>query len=311
MSEGKDRPRHAIGAVERRTGLSVHTLRAWEKRYGAVQPFRTEGGHRLYSEEEVRRLRVLAELTEQGHRIGSVATVPMDELEDLLEATRRDAAVTARPPGVEALEEARIRELMRGVRDLDTDRLEAAFRRAAMERSAHGLIEGVIAPFLRGVGRAWEEGEVSPAQEHLASRVVSRTLAWVLDAFRSEPSAPLIVVATPRGQRHELGALLAAATAAARGWRIAYLGGDLPGEEIAGAARATDAQAVGLSIVYPSDDPSMAAELRALRAGLGPGTAVLVGGAGAEGYAGVLEEIGGRRLDDYPALRAELEVLAP
>lgn len=311
MNDGSSEPGHAIGAVESRTGLSAHTIRAWEKRYGAVEPARTEGGHRLYSEAQVRRLRLLHELTEHGHRIGSIAALPTGELTSLLESTRRDvAAVPPEAPGERAPDETRIRELMTAVRELDAERIDAVFRRTALERSAHDLVEGVISPLLRRIGEAWERGDVSPAEEHLASGVVSRTLAWVLDAFQAEPGAPLAVVATPAGQRHALGALLAAATAAARGWRIAYLGPDLPGGEIASATRTTGAGAVILSLVYPSSDPALGDELRALRAGLPEGASLLVGGAGAASYADVLEEVNARVLGGYDELRRELDVLA-
>ncbi|MFW6175562.1 MAG: MerR family transcriptional regulator, partial [Acidobacteriota bacterium] len=284
-------------------------LRAWEKRYGAVEPARTEGGHRLYSEAEIRRLQLLHRLTEMGHRIGRIATVPTGELDSMLEAARRDASTVRDRSEAPEAEDWTVVQLMEAVRELDADQLESSFRQAALERTAHGLIEEVISPLLRRIGEAWQEGEVSPAQEHLASRVVSHTLSWVLDAFQPPPDAPLAVIATPSGQRHELGALLAAATAAASGWRIAYLGGDLPGEEIARAARATGARAVALSIVYPPDDPGLGEEMRALRAGLGDDTRLLVGGDGTPAYARVLEEVGARTLDGYGALRSELEAL--
>ena len=311
MEETANGPEHSIGAVASRTGLSAPTIRAWEKRYGAVEPDRTGGGHRVYSEAQVRRLRLLHDLTEHGHRIGSIAGTPTEELASLLEATRRDLAAARPGDGLgTGEEEERIRELMEAVRAMDAERLEAAFRRTALERSAHDLIEGVVSPLLRRVGEAWERGEVTPAQEHLASGVVSRTLGWVLASFRADVGAPLAVAATPSGQRHALGALLAAATAAARGWRISYLGADLPGEEIAAAARRTGARAVILSLVYPPADASLAGELRALRAGLPAGTALLVGGQAAPGYADALEEAGARVLGGYDELREELDALA-
>lgn len=311
MEETANGPEHSIGAVASRTGLSAHTIRAWEKRYGAVEPARTEGGHRVYSEAQVRRLRLLHDLTEHGHRIGSIAGMPTEELASLLEATRRDLAAPRPGDGIGTQEEEeRIRELMEAVRAMDAGRLDAAFRRTALDRSAHELIERVVSPLLRRVGEAWERGDVTPAQEHLASGVVSRTLGWVLESFRADPAAPLAVAATPSGQRHALGALLAAATAAARGWRISYLGADLPGEEIAAAARKTGARAVMLSLVYPPADASLAGELRALRAGLPARTALLVGGQAAPGYADALEEAGARVLGGYDELREELDALA-
>lgn len=327
MSE--ERARHSIGVAETRTGLSAHTLRAWEKRYGAVEPDRTEGGHRLYSDEQIRRLGVLGRLTERGHRISHVADLPTDELVSLLETTVEESrgssgTRTGREggPRVEAwgsdgddraVSEAASeleRELFDAIRDYDADRLENAFRRGALELSARVLIEDVVAPLLRRVGEAWREGEVSPGQEHLLSGVVMRTLGWILDSYRTPPGAPKIVVATPVGQRHNLGALLAAATAASIGWETVYLGGDLPAGEIAEAANGTEARAVALSIVYPEDDPELASELRTLAERLPSGTPLLVGGASAGAYGAVLEEVGARRLAGYAELRGALAGLA-
>lgn len=311
-------PRHSIGVAETRTGLSAHTIRAWEKRYGAVEPERSEGGHRLYSDEEIRRLRLLHELTRRGHRISHVAGLSTDEVEALLEETRTEArraeaeSASSARGGAAAGDEGGVRtaelrdELFAAILEYDGNRLEAAFRRGALELSARELIEGVIAPLLTRVGAAWQEGEVTPGQEHLLSGIVMRTLGWILDSYRPAPDAPAVVVATPAGQRHNLGALLAAATAASGGWRPVYLGGDLPAAEIAAAARRTDASAVALSVVYPEDDPVVEEELRALVDDLPTGTAVLVGGRSAGSYAAVLEEVGARLLTGYDQLRRSL-----
>ena len=307
-------PRHAIGVVETRTGLSAHTIRAWEKRYGAVEPDRSEGGHRLYSDEEIRRLRLLHELTERGHRISHVADLDTDEIEALLEETvadeRRtgtaDAGAPAGPLPMSGSSAELRDELFEAILSYDGDRLEAAFRRAAMELSARELIEEVIAPLLQRVGDAWEEGEVSPGQEHLLSAVVVRTLGWILDSYRPSPDAPKAVVATPTGQRHNLGALLAAATVASSGWQSVYLGGDLPGDEIAEAARRTGARVVALSLVWPESEPEVEDEIRALAGGMPEETALLVGGSSAGSYAGVLEEVGATLLSGYDQLRSTL-----
>lgn len=303
--------RHPIGAVETRTGLSAHTIRAWEKRYGAVEPGRSEGGHRLYSDEQVRRLRLLGELTERGHRIGQIASLPTGEVEALLERTLADArsapgARRGEPSTRSPVAEELRQELFEAIRGYDGDAMDAAFRRGALELSARELIEEVVAPLLQRVGEAWEAGEVSVAQEHLASGVVMRTLGWILDAYEASEDAPRIVVATPAGQRHNLGALLAAATAAGCGWRPVYLGGDLPAAEIAEAVRRTGARGVALSLVYPEDDPDVDAELRELRRRLPEGAAMLVGGRSAGAYAATLQEVGARLLEGYDGLRTEL-----
>lgn len=304
--------RHPIGVVESRTGVSSHTLRAWEKRYGAVEPDRTEGGHRLYSDEEIRRLRLLHRLTEQGHRIGQMADLPTEELESLLERDRAARAPSRdRAGGENGLPVELLDDLYSAVRDFDGRRLDSAFRRAALQLDVHRLINDVVAPMLRRIGEEWSQGDLSPAEEHLASGVVVRTLGWVMNNFDAGPDAPGVVTATPTGQRHNLGAMLAAATAAAAGWRVTYLGGELPAEEIVRAVRGTGARAVAVSVVYPPDDQETEEALRTLVDRLPPETALLAGGRSVASYRPVLEERGAAILEDFHDLRAVLEEIFP
>ena len=134
-------------------------------------------------------------------------------------------------------------------------------------------------------------------------------LAQLTAAYRVGEQAPVLVVATPLGQRHELGALMAALSAAAEGWKVVYLGADLPAEEIAYAALETRAVAVALSIVYPPDDPRVLDELRRLRRALSDDMALFVGGNGASGYKTVLAEIGAKSSTDLYAFRGWLDQL--
>lgn len=191
---------------------------------------------------------------------------------------------------------------------MDPARLEAVLRRAVVALSAAEFVDGVAAPLLAEVGEGWKAGRIGVAHEHAASSVLRRVLGLMGEAADVPGGAPGIVVATPAGQAHEFGALLAATTAAAEGWRVTYLGADLPAEEIAAAARHRGARTVALSLVYPGDDPRLADELRRLRAALPPGVEVVVGGSAAERQRGVLEEIGAAwvpRLADFRALLHE------
>jgi MerR family transcriptional regulator, light-induced transcriptional regulator len=114
------------------------------------------------------------------------------------------------------------------------------------------------------------------------------------------------LIGTPAGQAHELGAMLAATTAAGNGWRVIYLGPDLPAEELARAARQVRADAVALSIIYPTSDAQVTDELRRLRAELGPKVGIVIGGSGANSYGDVLRDIGADTLTSLAALRSWL-----
>ncbi len=308
---------HPIRVVARRTGLSAHVIRAWEKRYGAVEPKRTPTQRRVYSTEDLERLSLLRRATLAGRSIGQIAKLATPELKRLVEEDE-SAAASVRPPRP-APEEPRpgapsdgaqlLAACIEAAGRLDTAALQRALDEASVSLSRPALMEQVIVPLMHRVGDAWRDGSLRIAHEHLASAVVRSFTGSLNGAFHVSTNAPEIVVTTPSGQLHEIGALLAAATAASEGWRVTYLGPSLPADEIAAAARQTGARAVALSVVHPIDDPHVRIEIQRLSQLVGPETTILVGGRGASSYRSVLEAIGARYLPDYQSLRATLESL--
>ncbi len=303
--------RHPIRLVAGRTGLSRDVLRAWEFRYGAVEPLRTPGGQRLYSDEDIERLRLLRLALDAGRRIGQISALNMDELHQLVREDEKAAVEMVLREGPR-LDDRRSAEFLDGalaaVEALDAGRLETTLNRALISLEAAELIESVISPMMTRIGELWWNDHLDPSHEHLATAVASR----VLDRIRAtahRADGPSIVVATPRGQRHELGAMLAAAVAATEGWRVTYLGIDLPAESIVTAAAAVSARAVALSVIYPTDDEALADELVTLRRGLPEHVKILVGGQGASGYAEALDEIGAVRPRSAAALAAALRLV--
>jgi DNA-binding transcriptional MerR regulator/methylmalonyl-CoA mutase cobalamin-binding subunit len=303
--------------VTRRTGLSPDLLRAWERRYEVVTPSRSEGGRRLYSDTDIERLRLLYRATLTGRTIGQVAELPTEALAALI---RQDAVADAqaeragrgprrRDSAALPSEADYLADAVRAIERLDASALEATLRRATIALSSAALLDGLLVSLLDGVGAHWHEGTLRPVHEHLASVVVRRVLDDVIESANSPFATASVVVATPSGQIHELGALLVAASAATEGWRVTYLGVDLPAEDIAECAVRTRARAVALSVVYPAGDAAVGDELRRLRTALPKRTALLVGGSAAPSYAAVLSEIGAERLEDLAGLRVALRKL--
>jgi methanogenic corrinoid protein MtbC1 len=157
------------------------------------------------------------------------------------------------------------------------------------------------------VGERWHRGQLGVAAEHMATSVVERVVGWLMRPWSAEDAGPVVVVATPAGQRHQLGALLVAALAVEQGWRVVYLGADVPASEIAAAAELRKARLVALSTVYPSGDAAVTKELRELGGLLGDGIGLVVGGSAAASYADVIREGGGVVLGDLRSLRPVLE----
>ncbi len=314
---------HPIRVVARRTGLTADVLRSWEKRHGAVHPAR-RGGRRLYSEEDLERLLLLRRATLGGRRIGQVAHLKTGEIRDIVAADEQAARNAPHPPGrarsvaagfastgrVEDREVSiHLERCTEAVRSLDPGAVEEALSRATVDLSRTATMEQIVVPLMRWIGEMWRDGELRVAHEHVASAVIRTFLGTVTARARVQSPTSALVVATPLGQRHEFGAMIAAATAAAEGWDVTYLGADLPAEEIAAAAHQRGARAVALSIVHPPDDPRLADDLRRLRRLLPEETAVVMGGEAASGYQVIADSIGAIRLDEMPSFRALLEGL--
>lgn len=302
----KDRPRHPVRVAAERTGLSPHLLRMWERRYGVVEPARSEGGQRLYTDAEVDRLRLLHRVTMGGRSIGRVAGLSDERLVELI---REDERGRARAPREEAADEAAdelLERVLRAVMALNEEELERLLRRSVANRGLPRFLEEVGVPLLRRLGERWHDGEAGPAEEHLASAVLRRVIEVSMVTLGADPDAPILVAATPAGERHEIGVLLAAAAARAEGWRVRYLGSDLPASEIAEAARRTGARAVGLSVVYGDGVEPMLEEVAAVRELLPDHVTLLVGGAGARECGDALAQRGAVPVDELADLRAAL-----
>ena len=307
-----DEHKYGIKAVAIQTGLTQFIIRTWEKRYNVVTPLRTETNRRLYSDADISRLTLLRLATEAGHSIGRIAKLPTAEL---LERIGTDGTVAqhseiAKEGGSQAASlRSCIVACIAAAKQFDTHALESTLFRASTTFSQPVFLEKLIAPLMQEIGEQWKAGTLRIAQEHFATEVVRTLLGNICQGSDTSTAMPNLVVATPRGQFHEIGALIAGMTAASQGWQVTYLGSNLPVEEIVGCAAQNAAEAIGLSIIYPTDDPHLANELRKLRRGIQEHVALFVGGAGATAYGRVMSSIGAVRIDDMSTFRTELNAL--
>jgi DNA-binding transcriptional MerR regulator/methylmalonyl-CoA mutase cobalamin-binding subunit len=260
---------YPIRAVAQMTGISLDTLRAWERRYEAVTPARSDRG-RMYTESDVTRLRHLGALVDRGHAIGTIARLDDAQLTRLVESSdnRAPGRSATAPP-------ARIDDITAALDSYDLAAIEQALNRFAAVLAPRDLIFAVILPLLAEVGHRWQAGTLRPAQEHLVSAVVRSVLGGLLRVLTRTEALPRVVFAAPSGERHELGLLSAAVIAAAEGFGVVYLGPDLPAADIWHAASRADARVVIVSLTTPG--AVTRAELRAL-AQRPAGVALWVGG---------------------------------
>jgi methanogenic corrinoid protein MtbC1 len=249
-----------IAALTRRTGLPPDTIRKWEQRYGVIRPERTPGGQRRYNEVDVARIEWLKARLAEGYRIGEAA-----------------ALLGSVDLGAPASPEEHRTALLAAVERNDVDALGRLVDQAL---TLHGMEEAflaILAPMLVEVGERWERGELSVAQEHLATGVVRASLERLLADAR--PTVHwLAVLACAAQEQHEIGLMMLAVLLRADGWNVAYLGPNTPTEQAVELARRIGASALCFSV----SDAGRARELqRALRtARLPEGLAVHIGGSG-------------------------------
>ena len=299
-------PRYPVRVVATRTGLSPHVLRAWERRYRVVVPSRSEGGQRLYSDLDIERLRKLRRLVDAGHAISRLAGLTLEQL-DLMNGAELQPA----KPGSEMDEVGgRVEEALGAAARFDSARFEAVLERAALSLGIPTFLDQVAAPALERIGHGWADGSVSVAQEHMATAGFRRVLGWLLRVNEVQGPARRLVVATPPSQVHELGALMVAVSAAAEGWKVTYLGPNMPVAELVRAAQETRADAVALSVVYPGGTDGLFAALRRPGEGLPPEIPLIVGGAAMRQRRQEAESVGALVVETLPEFRSLLARLS-
>ena len=237
-----------IKAVAQATGLTVETLRAWERRYEVVRPSRDASGRRTYSAADVARLRLLRTATELGHTISRLASLGEEDLARLVAQSGGQARSTQPSRGqafVERALDATVHSDPTGVEEVLTSAI------ALLPPSE--VIYSVISPLVREVGERWHRGAVTIAQEHMVTDIVRRLIISVSRGYLRTENGPCLVLATLSGERHELGILMCSWLAATRRYHTHYLGADCPADEIARFAREVDASAVLVSLVMPEN----------------------------------------------------------
>jgi MerR family transcriptional regulator, light-induced transcriptional regulator len=215
-----------IGQLARRTGVSPELLRAWEQRYGLLQPTRTSGGFRLYSAADEARVQRMQDLVSGGLAAAQAARLVL---------SGGEPARPTVPASATTLEDAT------GALTASLDRLDEHAANAALDRlfttyTVETVLQEVILPYLLSLGERWEAGEVSVAQEHFASNLLRGRLLGLAQGW-GQGRGPGAILACVPGEQHELGLLVFGVALHRRGWRITYLGTDSPIGPIADISR--------------------------------------------------------------------------
>jgi MerR family transcriptional regulator, light-induced transcriptional regulator len=238
-----------IGELSRRSGVSPELLRAWERRYRLLDPTRSQGGLRLYSLEDLERVRLMQHHLARG-----------------LAAAEAAALATEQPPAATGAETplagAQV-ELADALAAFDEPRAHAILDSLLATATIDTVLTTVVVPYLRELGEQWERGDASVAQEHFASAVLRGRLLGLARGW-GRGLGPRIVLACAPGEQHDLGLIAFGLALRARGWRIVYLGADTPLTSVADAAHASDTALVVVSAVTPKPFRAHRDELRKL-----------------------------------------------
>ncbi|MGZ4970101.1 MAG: MerR family transcriptional regulator [Methylobacter sp.] len=266
---------YSIKAITTLTGLSAETLRAWERRYEGITPARSGNGRRLYSQQELEKLTLLAQLTRNGHTISKIAGLNCDALRDLqqqLQTSRKDSSHPLLDQIIEALMDYRI------------DRCEQLLKRALVASEPLEYARDILLPALKKVGELWHEEKLSIAQEHMFTCCVNRiVLSMANNLQNASVNSPAMLFATPSGESHECGILLSCLLAAVQQYRCYYLGANLPGKDIVEAARHLQPDIIVIGLVKTPPEPDTIEQLQIVIAAREiTASAVWIGGTGAD-----------------------------
>ena len=311
-----DSSRYLISTVAKRSGVKADLIRAWERRYEAVIPSRTDGGHRVYSDLDIARLKLLNQATTEGHSISQIAQLSLEELQKLVQQEQSLTPTLKTPNNIipmidhHTLAEAYIEKCYTAMLAFDAKAIESHFENAVVELGAQIFMENLLTPLLNRIGDDWKSGILRPAHEHMTTAVI-RSMVYILRSnYSPAEHAPRLVISTPIGQQHELGALIAALIAEFKGWHITYLGPNLPAEEIAFAVKSSHANAVAISITVNTEDHLIAKEIRRLKKLIGRDVVLIVGGNAADEYQVILSEIGALKTDSCDHFKILLDELS-
>lgn len=296
---GKAPPEEAfpIRTVARMTGVNPVTLRAWERRYGVISPHRTPSGHRLYSREQVDRVRRVVALQEQGMSVCQAAALVEREC-------TQECAETAATAG-DAWEGYR-RRVLGAIRCFDEAALDEVFNDVLGLFPVDAVTRRLVLPVLCQLGESWAAREAGVAEEHFFTMHLRGRLAARRRARGAEGAGPMLVAACLPGERHELGLLLFCLAAQMRGYRVTLLGPDMPLEELPTVACRTAAAGLVLSGSVDPGPRFFSRDLPALVEGAG--IPVLVGGQVSVEAADPVAQAGAIPLGD--AIEASLERLS-
>ena len=224
-----------IGELSRRTGITTHTLRIWEKRYDSPKAIRLPSGHRRYLPQEVERLRAVARTIKLGFRAGKVVGGTLEELHNLMGfETKRSSKVplSTQSDFLKDQYDSKINQWIDWISEYDEESLNIEMHREWGLLGPLSFITNLAAPLINQIGNSWECGDLSVAQEHFATDILSNFLGNHWRRQNERKHGKTVILATLPGESHFLGLQMCAVVLSTTDWKIVSLGLDTPEEDI-------------------------------------------------------------------------------
>lgn len=239
---------YSIKRVSEMLGIPAVTIRAWENRYQMISPVRTEGGHRLYSDKDIRILRWLQKQVKENQLRISEA-VRLLQQKGMDDADQPGSALQG--PAMTNM----IQELYEALIELNTTEpnrlIDLAFALYDYETVFHQM----LVPVLEKIGDEWEKGAISVAQEHFSSQLVMQRFAQVSRIYPADPSLPQALAFCPEGEHHHIGLMLFTLFLRRKGFDVIYLGEDTPFEGLRECIESQHVKLLAISITGKSSVP--------------------------------------------------------
>jgi len=215
---------YSIKDLERISGVKAHTIRIWEKRYGIVEPKRTESNIRFYCDTEVKKLMNIAILLTHGYKISKLAGLDTDEL------SRKVLEVSLVSNG----HDNQIENLVVAMIEMDEAKFEKLLNQSIIKEGFENTVFNVIYPFFEKIGMLWQAGSINPAHEHFITNLIKQKIYVAIDSIPVPVGSEVkkFLLFLPEWDLHELGLLVYDYLLKSRGHKVIFLGPNVPEDDI-------------------------------------------------------------------------------
>ena len=246
--------KYSIKDLEKISGIKAHTIRMWERRYGLIEPQRTETNIRFYSDCDLKRLLNVSILNHNGIKISHIAGLTDAEIKNRV----LDLSIDGRSSSVQ------IESLMVAMLELDETKFLNGLSSSIIKLGFEVSVETVLFPFLERIGVLWQAGTINPAQEHFISNLIRQKLFVAIDNEMQSPvqNGPRIIMFLSEHEQHEIGLLFYNLLARKEGMNVVYLGAGVPLEDLSLVHRLRPADVFMTSFITAMDKQEMEDLLR-------------------------------------------------